>query len=424
MDTLERETPASGSMAETDERYEILGPLGQGGMGCVYRARDRTTGEIVALKALLDCHAHNPTLVARFEREAEFASRIRHANVAIVHGLVEQGERRFLKMEFVEGTTLESMLRARKKLAPQVALRLFRQLCAGVQAAHEAGLVHRDLKPSNVLISSRDGRAVILDFGVAKSVEEAGLTKNGTLLGSLDYMSPEQLSGHDVTARADVYSLGVLLYEMVTGVCPLRVPHLTLLERMELRLRVEDPRRHVPALPAVVADVIARCLEPHPDDRFATPLEILEFLTTREQGPEKEDQSHVVLVAGSPVFVNAAPLAVVVAPDGDLRDGVAALLQRLGCRVATFDDGRDALIHSLQHRCHVLVMSEVATGMDPWEACAVMRRYSRFDSTRILVLVNGVDEARPRAQQAGISELVAVPLDTDDLARRIRELLD
>lgn len=424
MHTLSMEGREQKAGTGTEERYELLATLGRGGMGCVYKARDRATGEIVALKVLLDCHANNPVLAARFEREAQFASRIRHANVAIVHGVVEHGNRRCLKMEHVEGTTVECILAARKKLSPDVALRMFGQICAGVQAAHDVGLVHRDIKPANVLIAARDGRAVILDFGIAKSVEEASVTKAGVLLGSLDYMSPEQLSGIDVTARTDVYSLGVLLYEMVTGVCPLRVPDVPLLTRMQMRMQMDDPRRHEPTLPPFLVDAIGKCLQPEPADRHGTPMELWESLNPSVERRAREERSHVVLVAGSPVFVNGAPLAVVVAPPGDLRVNVVDRLKRLGCRVAEFNDGRDALIYSLQHHCHVLVMSASADGIDPWEACGVMKRYARFDATRMLVLVDDTEEAAPQARSAGVSELVALPLDGDDFAQRIRRLLD
>lgn len=413
---------AAGAATCADERYELLGFLGRGGMARVWKARDRATGEIVALKSLHPSLTHDPQLVRRFECEAAFASRIRHANVAVVEGIVEQRDERFLRMEYVEGTTLETILGSRGRLPVQVALGLMRQICSGVQATHDAGFVHRDLKPANILVSRSNGRAVIVDFGIAKSIAESGVTLVGSIVGSLEYMSPEQACGDDITSLTDVYALGVVLYEMVTGVCPFRAPNLTIPKCLALRENVVDPRVHVPELPSFLADAIGRCLEHRAEARFLSPQEMWASL-----GAHAEDASErnvVLYIDGAELIIGAQALAVVAAPAGPLRDSLVGCLERIGCRVVAFDDGREALAHTFQNRSNLIVLSETAGGIDPWTACQVMKRFARWDATRTLVLVNrAVEAAESEALRVGATEVAGLPLDLDDFARKVRRLL-
>jgi serine/threonine protein kinase len=206
--------------------YEILGPLGAGGMGEVYRARDTRLGRDVAIKALPDAFARDREHVNRFLREGRALASLNHRNISAIYGLEESGDRSYLVLEFVEGRTLTEQLR-RGPMPMAEALRVCREIAAGLEAAHESGIVHRDLKPGNVMLTRAD-EVKVLDFGLAKNLgatRDATLTATatlsgtaeGTVLGTPAYMSPEQASGRDTDRRTDIWAFGCVLYECLVG---------------------------------------------------------------------------------------------------------------------------------------------------------------------------------------------------------------
>ncbi|PRQ02552.1 Serine/threonine-protein kinase PknL [Enhygromyxa salina] len=207
-------TPAVGKLFA--DRYEIEALLGRGGMGSVYRALDREVGEVVALKTL-DIYAADDKAVERFRREVRLARRVTHRNTARTYDLGEHGGLRFLTMEYVEGHSLRAWLARRPR--PLAAVEVTLQVAAGLQAAHEAGVIHRDLKPSNIMIEA-SGRVVITDFGIARTSEAEGQSQTGGVLGTPAYMAPEQVEGKPVDPRTDVYALALILVEMLTGKLP------------------------------------------------------------------------------------------------------------------------------------------------------------------------------------------------------------
>jgi serine/threonine protein kinase len=204
--------------------YEVLSAIGKGGMGEVWKARDEKLGREVALKALPADLARDPDRVARLVREATSLAAVSHPNVAAIHGLEELGGERFLVLELVEGETLADRL-FRGALTVRQALEIALQIADALEAAHERGVVHRDLKPANIKVS-RDGRVKVLDFGLAKSfgpgpASAAPLeTELGAVMGTAPYMSPEQARGEAVGPQSDIWSFGVVLYEMLAGVSP------------------------------------------------------------------------------------------------------------------------------------------------------------------------------------------------------------
>ena len=211
--------------------YEVLSPLGKGGMGEVYRAKDRTLGREVAIKVLPDAFGHDPVRVARFKLEARAAAALNHPNICAIHEVGDHDGQPFIVMELLRGQTLEARLSSQGRLQCDEVLELSTQLADALDAAHTAGIVHRDVKPANIFITDR-GQAKILDFGIAKTnsrnaadaltntrdVEQ--LTGNGTTLGTLAYMSPEQALGKELDARTDLFSLGAVIYEALTGTAP------------------------------------------------------------------------------------------------------------------------------------------------------------------------------------------------------------
>src|SRR5437667_542209 len=196
------------------ERYRIVGLLGKGGMGEVYRADDLKLGQPVALKFLPEHLLSDGAALARFHREVRVARQVSHKNVCRVYDIGEVDGRHFLSMEFIKGEELSSLLRRIGRLPQDKAIQIARQICAGLAAAHDVGVIHRDLKPSNVMIDG-DGNARILDFGLAGLTEE--FSDDEIRAGTPAYMSPEQLEGKEQTVKSDIYSLGLVLYELFTG---------------------------------------------------------------------------------------------------------------------------------------------------------------------------------------------------------------
>jgi len=253
------------------QRYRIVALLGKGGMGEVYRADDLTLGQPVALKFLPEGAARDEDALSRFRNEVRIARRVSHPNVCRVYDVGEVDGRTFLSMEYVDGEDLASLLRRIGRLPADKALEIARQLCAGLGAAHREGVLHRDLKPANVMLDGR-GRAVITDFGLSELADQIqGLEVRS---GTPAYMSPEQLAGKEVTARSDIYSLGLVFYEVFSGKRAFEGETLADLVRARSEKLPTRPSSLVRDLDPAVERVILRCLEPDAPDRPATALSV------------------------------------------------------------------------------------------------------------------------------------------------------
>ena len=252
--------------------YTLLEPIGHGGMAVVYRARQESLDRTVAVKILSENLAASPEFMERFRREARTAANLRHPNVITVHdfGQDERGVP-YLVLEYIEGPTLADLMDA--GLDDGRIPNLLDQIAAGLDYAHARGVIHRDIKPGNVLLTD-DGRAVLADFGLAWLLEGAHLTLTGGVIGTPEYMSPEQAAGEPIDHRSDVYALGVVLYEMLVGERPFlaETPIGVLLKHLQ------DPAPSVlvarPDLPSAVGEVLARCLVKDPARRFASAGEL------------------------------------------------------------------------------------------------------------------------------------------------------
>ncbi len=262
------------------DRFRIESLLGVGGMGVVYRATDTALGVPVAVKLLRPELASRPGAFDRFRQELLLARQVSSRNVVRIHDIARHGDRWLISMDLIEGEGLERILDRRGVLPLEEALRIARDLAEGLGAAHTCGVVHRDLKPSNVLID-QEGRARISDFGVARSLGSGGLTHTGGIVGTPGYLSPEQASGESVDGRSDLYALGLLLHEMLTG--QPAFAGATLSESMTRRMLQAPPpvTRIRPELPSWVARLVSRLLQPRPSHRFPDAQAVITAIDAR-----------------------------------------------------------------------------------------------------------------------------------------------
>jgi TolB-like protein len=262
-------------------RYEILGLVGSGGMGTVYRAHDRELDEVVALKLLRHDVLDHPGMLDRFRQEVKLARRVTHRNVARTYDIGESEGEKFLTMEFIEGEPLAARVAREGALTLDLVAGVAEGICAGLGAAHAAGVVHRDLKPDNVLLA-RDGRVVLTDFGIARAFSGAGVAVTmGIALGTPAYMSPEQVEGaSDLDARADIYALGAMLYECLTGERAWNGASVWAIASARLLQPPPDPRALRPDVPAAAAELVLRCMARKRDDRFASAEDVARVLAS------------------------------------------------------------------------------------------------------------------------------------------------
>jgi tetratricopeptide (TPR) repeat protein len=255
-------------------RYEILGVIGKGGMGWVYKARDREIDRIVAIKVIKPDLARDENVIARFREEIILARKVTHKNVLRIFDIAEAEGFKFISMPYIEGKDLKTIITEKGRLGVDEALDISVQVLEALKSAHDVGVVHRDLKPHNILIDA-DGNACVTDFGIAKSMDAGGLTVTGQIVGTPDYMSPEQAEGRDVDGRSDLYSFGLVLYEMLTGRVPFKADSIITTLMMRLREVAEPPSAANPDVPAWVDRLVTKTLERNPADRYATADEIL-----------------------------------------------------------------------------------------------------------------------------------------------------
>lgn len=269
-------------------RYQIIEELGRGGMGRVYRALDNELNEEVALKLIRPEIAADRNTIERFKSEIRLARKIAHPSVGRVHELMQHGGTRFITMEYVSGEDLKSFIRRAGQLSPEKAVHIARQIAEGLSAAHRIGVVHRDLKPQNIMID-RKGNAKILDFGIAKSLDVEGRTSLGAMVGTPGYMSPEQIHGGHVDERSDLYSLGAVLFEMLTGREPFAgETSLDILLKQKSE-KSPDPAQFNPQTPPHLRDLVLRCLEKERENRCPSTEE---FLKALNEGKGKDLDGH------------------------------------------------------------------------------------------------------------------------------------
>jgi eukaryotic-like serine/threonine-protein kinase len=254
-------------------RYEIIKTLGEGGMGAVYKARDVELEREVALKVVRPELSNNPEIMQRFKQELILARQVTDRNIIRIFDLGEAEGIKFITMEYVEGQNLHQMLKERGKLEVAEAVDIMEQTTAGLAAAHREGIIHRDLKPGNIM-RDVNGRVVVMDFGLARTISGDGMTRTGAMLGTMEYMSPEQAHGKDLKASSDVFTVGLILYELVAGVTPFQA------ESAIASLLMRSQQRAVPLsdvdknIPGTLSNIVAKCLEKEPANRYQSAVEL------------------------------------------------------------------------------------------------------------------------------------------------------
>ena len=264
-------------------RYQIVEEIGRGGMGTVYKVLDKEINEKIAIKVLKPEIASDEKTIERFRNELKLTRKISHQNVCRMYDIVNEWGVYFITMEYVSGEDLKSTILRLGQVSVGKTLLIAKQICKGLAEAHRLGVVHRDLKPHNIIID-RGGEARIMDFGIAQSRKTAGITEAGVLIGTPEYMSPEQAEGKELDSRSDIYSLGVIMFELLTGTVPFKADTPLKVAMMHKTESPPDPRSINPQIPKDLSALILQCLEKNKNKRFSSCDDIIEEISRIEKG--------------------------------------------------------------------------------------------------------------------------------------------
>jgi serine/threonine-protein kinase len=269
------------------DRYEIFEHIATGGMASVFKAWDHRVERFVAIKILRSLDKNDQRAVERFRREARAAAALAHPNAVTIYDFVEELGQYFLVMEYIQGMTLKQLIGKRSHLSALETLEIAAQVCSVLQVAHARGYIHRDIKPQNIMLASVSGTGSLsdggklvklTDFGIVRVLEDAGLTNSGIVLGTADYLSPEQARGETLTPSSDLYSLGVVMFEMLTGHPPFIGPTAVSIAMQHASARPPSVRQYYSDIPPTVEQLVFRVLEKEPEDRFNSAVEMQQAL--------------------------------------------------------------------------------------------------------------------------------------------------
>ncbi|WP_042200783.1 Stk1 family PASTA domain-containing Ser/Thr kinase [Paenibacillus camerounensis] len=264
---------------ELGGRYQVIERVGAGGMALVYRAHDILLNRNVAIKVLRNQFVHDEEFIRRFRREAQSAASLSHPNVVSIYDVGQEEDVHYIVMEYIEGKNLNEIIKERAPLQVDEAIRIASQICDALDHAHQSQIIHRDIKPHNILIG-RNGRVKVTDFGIARAVTSTTITQTGSVVGSVHYFSPEHAKGVTTGEKSDLYSLGIVLYQMLTGVLPFLGESPISVALKHLQEEFEEPRILNPLIPQSVENVILRSMRKNPDERYQSAKQMLQDLET------------------------------------------------------------------------------------------------------------------------------------------------
>ena len=273
-------------------RYEILEKIGKGGMATVYKAKDKTLNRFVAVKVLKDEFANDQEFIRRFQIEAQSAAALSHPNIVSIYDVSNDGDIHYIVMEFIEGKTLKDVINEKGKLSWQESCKIASQIASGLSVAHKNHIIHRDIKPHNIVMT-KDDLAKITDFGIAKAASSSTINANSNSLGSVHYFSPEHARGGYTDEKSDIYSLGVVLYEMVTGKLPFDGDTAVSIAMKHLKDDPEEPIKIVPDIPKGLNDIILKAMQREVGSRYLTASDMYKDLQKILQSPDATNVGHI-----------------------------------------------------------------------------------------------------------------------------------
>lgn len=276
-------------------RYEILERIGGGGMALVYKGQDLLLNRKVAVKVLRQQYVHDEEFIRRFRREAQSAASLSHPNVVSIYDVGQEDEIHYIVMEYIEGKTLNELIKQKAPLQVEEAINIASQICDALDHAHHNGIIHRDIKPHNILIG-RNGRVKVTDFGIARAATASSITQTGSVIGSVHYFSPEHAKGTQAGEMSDLYSLGIVLYQMLTAKLPFSGESPISVALKHLQENVEEPRSVNPLIPQSVENLILKSMRKRPEERYQTAKEMLKDLDTSLL-PERRNEAKTILWA-------------------------------------------------------------------------------------------------------------------------------
>ncbi|MCC2685835.1 MAG: serine/threonine protein kinase, partial [Paenibacillaceae bacterium] len=261
------------------DRYEILERIGGGGMAIVYKGHDVLLNRKVAVKVLRDQYVHDDEFIRRFQREAQAAASLSHPNIVSIYDVGKENDVHYIVMEYVEGTTLNEVIKEKAPMQVEEAIHFTSQICDALDHAHSNQIVHRDIKPHNILIG-KNGRVKVTDFGIARATTSSTITQTGSVVGSVHYFSPEHAKGVSAGAKSDLYSLGIVLYQMLTGRLPFLGESPISVALKHLQENVEEPRKVNSLIPQSVENIILKSMRKNPDERYSSAKQMQRDLET------------------------------------------------------------------------------------------------------------------------------------------------